>query len=187
MYTLLIFVVAALPGYVLSAFTIDRLGRKFIQVMGFVMMAIAYAVLFFVPALTTMTIPFLLIYALSYFFTEFGPNTTTFVYPAETFPVMIRSTAHGIAAACGKIGAFLGAFLFPYLLTSFHLSGAMGFAAVVSLLGLLLTIFTLPETKQRSLEDISDDYNLLELCNLAQNKQEQRKVLQNRQEKYKSA
>jgi MFS family permease len=186
-YTLLIFVVAALPGYVLSAFTIDRLGRKFIQVMGFVMMAIAYAVLFFVPALTTMTVPFLLIYALSYFFTEFGPNTTTFVYPAETFPVMIRSTAHGIAAACGKIGAFLGAFLFPYLLTSFHLSGAMGFAAVVSLLGLLLTIFTLPETKQRSLEDISDDYNLLELCNLAQNKQEQRKILQNRQEKYKSA
>ena len=174
-YTLLIFVVAALPGYIVSAFTIDRLGRKFIQVMGFAMMALAYALLFFVPSLTTITIPFLVIYAMSYFFAEFGPNTTTFVYPAETFPVMIRSSAHGIAAACGKVGAFLGAFLFPYLLTNFQLPGAMGFAAVVSLLGLLLTIFTLPETKQRSLEDISDDYTLLELSKLEQRKLEQRK------------
>lgn len=161
LYTLLIFVVAALPGYILSALTIDRLGRKWIQCMGFTMMTVAYAVLAFAPALTRYTLPFLLIYGLSYFFTEFGPNVTTFVYPAELFPVMIRTTGHGIAAALGKLGAFVGAFAFPYLLTSFHLPGAMAFAALVSLAGLVITIITLPEPNQRSLEEVSDQHGVI--------------------------
>src|SRR5947209_11056062 len=139
-YTLLIFVVAALPGYIIAALTIDRLGRKWIQWFGFGMMALAYALFALAPALSTMTIAFLLVYGLSYFFTEFGPNVTTFVYPAEVFPVMIRTTAHGIAAALGKVGAFIGAFAFPYLLSTFHLPGAIAFAAIVSITGLVLTV-----------------------------------------------
>src|SRR5207249_12135653 len=68
-------------------------------------------------------------------FTEFGPNVTTFVYPAEIFPVQVRTTAHGTSAAIGKVGAFIGAFVFPILLNNVHLSGAMGFAAIVFLAG----------------------------------------------------
>ena len=157
-YTLIIFVVAALPGYIVAAFTIDRLGRKFIQWFGFGMMALAYGLLFVAPVLTTITAAFLLVYGMSYFFTEFGPNVTTFVYPAEIFPVMVRTTGHGIAAAVGKIGAFIGAFAFPFLLTNYHLPGAMLVAALISLAGLLLTVFTLPEPNQRSLEEISDEH-----------------------------
>jgi len=161
-YTLIIFVVAAFPGYVVSVFTIDRLGRKWIQCFGFAMMTLAYGLLAVAPALTALTVPFLLVYGVSYFFTEFGPNVTTFVYPAEVFPVMVRSTAHGIAAALGKVGAFIGAFAFPYLLnSSFHLPGAMAFAAIVSLAGLVLTVFTLPETNQLSLEAISDEHKVM--------------------------
>ncbi len=159
-YTLLIFVVAALPGYIVAAFTIDRLGRKWIQCFGFAMMALAYSLLAVAPALSMITLPFLLVYGVSYFFTEFGPNVTTFVYPAEIFPVMVRTTAHGIAAAIGKVGAFIGAFAFPYLLTHYHLPGVMAVAAIISLAGLLLTLFTLPEPNQRSLEDISDEHTV---------------------------
>ena len=77
--------------------------------------------------------------------------------PAEIFPVMVRTTAHGIAAGVGKIGAFIGAFVFPFLLTNYHLPVAMGVAAVISLAGLLLTVFTLPEPNQRSLEEVSGE------------------------------
>jgi len=157
-YTLIIFVVAALPGYIVAALTIDRLGRRWIQCFGFGMMAIAYGLIAFIPAISSITIPFLLVYGLSYFFTEFGPNVTTFVYPAEVFPVMVRTTAHGIAAALGKVGAFIGAFAFPFLLTTYHLPGAMAAAAIVSLAGLVLTLFTLPEPNQRTLEEISDEH-----------------------------
>jgi MFS family permease len=159
-YTLLIFVVAALPGYILAAFTIDRLGRKWIQCVGFAMMTLTYGLIALVPAVASFTLPFLLVYGVSYFFAEFGPNVTTFVYPAEVFPVMIRTTGHGLAAALGKVGAFLGALLFPLLLSYYHLSGAMAFAAVMSLIGLVLTVFLLPEPKQRSLEDISNEHEV---------------------------
>lgn len=163
---LIIFLVAALPGYIVAALTIDKLGRKAIQCLGFAMMALTYGVLALVPTLTQIVAPFLTLYALGYFFTEFGPNVTTFVYPAEIFPVSVRSSAHGLAASLGKVGAFIGAFAFPYLLASVHLAGAMGFAAIVSILGLVLTIFTLPEPNGRSLEEISGDLHFL-------NKQEQ--------------
>lgn len=152
-YTLLIFLVAALPGYLMAALMVDRLGRKKLQLLGFAMMTLAYGALFFFPALTTITLPFLLIYGLSYFFTEFGPNVTTFAYPAEIFPVSVRSTAHGISAAVGKVGAFIGAFVFPMLLASVDLPGAMGFAAAAALTGFLLT-FVLPEPDRKSLETI---------------------------------
>ena len=160
-YTLAIFVVAALPGYIVAALTIDRLGRKWIQCVGFAMMTLAYGLLAVAPALTTITLPFLLVYGVSYFFTEFGPNVTTFVYPAEIFPVMVRSTGHGIAAALGKVGAFIGAFAFPYLLGLFNLPGAMAAAAIVSFVGLLVTIVLLPEPNQRSLEEISDEHKVM--------------------------
>ncbi|HLZ56728.1 MAG TPA: MFS transporter [Ktedonosporobacter sp.] len=161
-YTLLIFLVAALPGYIIAALTIDRLGRKTIQCFGFAMMALAYGLLAVIPGLTQVTVPFLVVYALSYFFTEFGPNVTTFVYPAEIFPVMVRSTAHGIAAALGKFGAFIGAFIFPYLLGTWGLPSAMAVSAIVSLGGLILTAVTLPEPNQRSLEEISGTHAVME-------------------------
>ena len=157
-YTLVIFVVAAFPGYIIAALTIDKLGRKWIQCVGFGMMMLAYGLLALIPALTSVALTFLLVYGLSYFFTEFGPNVTTFVYPAEIFPVMVRSTAHGIAAALGKFGAFIGAFAFPYLLSVYNLPGAMAAAALISLAGLALTFFTLPEPNGRSLEEVSGEH-----------------------------
>ena len=41
-----------------------------------------------------------------------GPNSTTFIIPAEVFPTKYRSTCHGISAASGKAGAIVGAFGF---------------------------------------------------------------------------
>ena len=50
---------------------------------------------------------FVFLYCLANFFQNFGPNTTTFVIPGEAFPTRYRSTAHGISAASGKLGAIL--------------------------------------------------------------------------------
>jgi nitrate/nitrite transporter NarK len=98
----------------------------------------------------------LIIYGLSYFFTEFGPNATTFVYPSEVFPVKVRTTGRGIAAAMGKVGGFVGVFTFPFFMSWRGLPAAEGAAAIVSVLGLIVTIFLLPETKGKGLEELSD-------------------------------
>ena len=67
----------------------------------------------------------------------------------------VRTTAHGIAAALGKLGGFFGVFLFPYLMNWRGLAAAEAAAAIASVAGLLLTVFMLPETKGKSLEQLS--------------------------------
>lgn len=152
-----IFVIAAAPGYFVAAAMMDRLGRKFIQALGFGVMAASFAALALIPGIEKQVVPFLLIYGLSYFFTEFGPNATTFVYPAELFPSKLRTTGHGIAAATGKVGGFVGVFLFPFLMKWHSLLAAESSAAIVSVLGLIVTLTMLPETKGKSLEELNED------------------------------
>lgn len=42
---------------------------------------------------------FVFLYCLTNFLQNYGPNSTTFVVPAEVFPTRYRSTAHGISGA----------------------------------------------------------------------------------------
>jgi MFS transporter, PHS family, inorganic phosphate transporter len=151
-----IFAVFAAPGYAVAALTMDKLGRKFIQIFGFGMMAAAFAAMAFVPNLEKMAVPFLIIYGLSFFFTEFGPNATTFVYPSEIFPVEQRTTGHGVASATGKLGGFVGVFLFPIFMHWHGLLAAESAAAVICVLGLIVTATMLPETKGKTLEELSE-------------------------------
>ena len=150
-----IFLVAALPGYWLAVGLMDRIGRKRIQWQGFLIMALTFAAIAAIPGVTKNAWAFLLLFGVSYFFVEFGPNETTFIYPAEVFPTSIRGAGDGISAAGGKVGAFLGALMVPHLLQLFGISGVMGVMAGVSLIGALLTLVALPEPKHRSLEDVS--------------------------------
>jgi MFS family permease len=155
---LAIFTAFAVPGYITAILLLDKTGRKRIQILGFGVMALMFVLIGAIPAVTAYALPFILLYGISYYFTQFGPNTTTFVYPAEIFPVDVRTTAHGVAAGVGKLGAFGGAFLFPDMLaSSLGIRGAEIVAGVVAAAGLLLTLFLLPEPKGRSLEDLADE------------------------------
>jgi len=151
---LAIFVVAAVPGYVLAIARLDRIGHRRLQIVGFAMMAACFLVIAIVPGMTTTVAPFLVVYGISYFFTEFGPNMTTFVLPSEIYPVRMRATGHGISASVGKLGAFIGVFLFPVLQSSLGLRGTLLLTGGVAVAGLALTL-VLPEPAGRSLDDIA--------------------------------
>ena len=155
--SLLVFAFAAFPGYLLSIFGMDRWGRKFIQMLGFGMMAASFIGIAILGDAKSIVIPFVALYCLNYFFTEFGPNTTTFVLPAEIFPASVRTTSHGISATVGKVGAAVGTFSFPLLQAHFGLPGPMWVAGVSSLVGLGLTWSLLPEPKGLDLEEASRD------------------------------
>jgi PHS family inorganic phosphate transporter-like MFS transporter len=152
-----VFLCAALPGYVLSVYGMDRWGRKTIQMLGFGVMALTFAGIALLGDAKSVLVPFVILYGLNYFFTEFGPNTTTFIYPAEIFPVRVRTTSHGIAATIGKVGAAIGTFSFPLLQSAFGLPGPMWVAAVASLIGLAITWRFLPEPNGLDLEAASRD------------------------------
>jgi PHS family inorganic phosphate transporter-like MFS transporter len=155
-WTLIIFTLFAVPGYILAFLRIDRIGHRRLQWIGFLGMALCFTLIAVVPGVTSTIAPFLLLYGISYFFTEFGPNVTTFVIPTEVFGVGERTTGHGISAGVGKLGAFLGVFLFPVVSTALGgLSGTLLFCALLGLAGVLLTR-VLPEPSGRSLDTLSE-------------------------------
>ncbi|HVC15311.1 MAG TPA: MFS transporter [Acidimicrobiales bacterium] len=153
---LIVFTVAAVPGYFLAAFTMDRIGHRRLQLIGFPLMGLAFLLIGVVPGITTAIVPFLILFGASYFFSEFGPNTTTFVLPCEVFPTSARTTGHGISAGFAKVGAFLGVYLLPIIKAHFSTAGAMRLFALFALAGTFLTLLV-PEGARRSLDDLSPE------------------------------
>ena len=99
-------VAGLIPGYWFSIYFIDRIGRKPLQIGGFLVLTIIFSIFGF----GFYTIPsggLVALICMANFFSNFGPNTTTFIVPGEVFPTRYRSTGHGISAASGKIGAII--------------------------------------------------------------------------------
>ncbi len=146
----LLFLCFAVPGYALAAKWVDTIGRKKLQYIGFVMMALCYATIAIIPSIRNHLPVFICIFGISFFFVNFGPNTTTFLIPAEIYPTSIRARAHGISAAIGKVGAFIGAFFMPFFLKHFGMDITLAFMALVSALGIITTMLV-PEMKDKYL------------------------------------
>ncbi|XWS31427.1 hypothetical protein CRYUN_Cryun23aG0074700 [Craigia yunnanensis] len=168
----LIALCSTVPGYWFTVAFIDKMGRFSIQLMGFFFMTVfmfALAIPYDHWTHKDNRIGFVIMYSLTFFFANFGPNATTFVVPAEIFPARFRSTCHGISAASGKLGAMVGAFGFLYLAQNKDKAKAdAGYPAgigvknsllllgAVNALGFLFT-FLVPESKGKSLEEMSGE------------------------------
>ncbi|KAK1666157.1 hypothetical protein QYE76_054316 [Lolium multiflorum] len=149
------------PGYWVTVALIDKMGRYLIQLLGFFMMSLFMLVMGikYEYLKESNHILFAILYALTFFFANFGPNSTTFVLPAELFPTRVRSTCHAISAASGKAGAIVAAFGVQRLTLkgdAKHMAEALIILSVTNMLGFFFT-FLVPETMGRSLEEISGE------------------------------
>ncbi|GLA43177.1 hypothetical protein AnigIFM63309_000903 [Aspergillus niger] len=146
--------VVTLMGYYAAIMFVDNklYGRKWMQIMGFLLCFIVYVVPAFHYHYYTEAAnihSFQAMYFLGSFFNQFGPNCITFLVAGEVFPTPIRATAHGISAACGKLGALLAAILFNYIdtQTKFY------FVPWWGIFGMFLTFFFLPDTTGLDLKE----------------------------------
>jgi PHS family inorganic phosphate transporter-like MFS transporter len=87
---------------------------------------------------------------------QFGVNLSTYNLPAEIFPTEVRSTFFGLAAAGGKLGAFVGSYAFGPLQKSIHIDGVYFLCAGVSLCGILVTLLLIPPPVRMAPEDVAD-------------------------------
>jgi len=149
-YQLLILALIGLPGYYVSVIFMDKLGRKLIQLQGFLFMAVLYGILaIWLDKLNSGLL--IVIYGLTYFFSNFGPNCTTFILPSETFPYEVRSTLNGFSAACGKAGAVVGSAAFAPIASSYGNGAAMGACAVCAVVGFFLTMFFVEDRRGKGM------------------------------------
>lgn len=158
---LLVQLMGTVPGYLFAVLLVERMGRKVLQYVGFVAMCIILVIIAVLDATVgSAGLQWLLLqlYAFLFFFSNFGPNTTTFIMPAEAFPTAYRALCFGIAAAAGKLGAVVGVAGLGYLSTT-HPDLKVVVVALLAFTSLLGVFSTLPaqEAGGKSLEEISGD------------------------------
>lgn len=145
--------------------TVDKYGRKPLQIIGAIGMAISMFALgtaFFLENVGTMALIFMLIYVAS-FALSWGP--VTWVLLAEIFPNKIRGAALAIAVAAQWIANYLVSWSFPmmndssYLTSNFHHGFAYWIYGTMGILAALFVWKFVPETKGKSLEEIEEFWN----------------------------
>lgn len=145
-------VLIGLPGYLLSIAVVDRVGLRKLQILGFVAIGLLFtaaaALVHFQLAPTAV----LILIGGTMFFSNFGPNATTYILPAIVYPTPVRATCHGLSAAMGKAGAALGVFTFGPLLDEYGFGVVLKSCAEVAFLGAVVTWYFIPE----SVDEVED-------------------------------
>ncbi|KAI5868543.1 phosphate permease [Durotheca rogersii] len=165
--TIILVVAGSLPGYWTAVLLIDSIGRKTLQILGFVILTITFCVLgFLYNSLSKGAL--LALYIIANYFFNFGPNTTTFIIPGECFPTRYRSSGHGLSAAMGKVGAIIAQVISLPLLTKGApnpcsgnectpwLDRLMQIFALFMLCGTFSSLLV-PETKGYTLEELAGE------------------------------
>ena len=83
-----------------------------------------------------------------------GEGPVPFAYSAEVFPLSHREVGMSWAVATNNFWAGVLSLTFPRMLIAMKPQGAFGFYAGLNIVALVLIFLFLPETKQRTLEEL---------------------------------
>ncbi len=140
------FLIIGISAGIYVMFSVDRFGRKAMQITGFAFMAILFLVLPHYYFLTGLII----IVSFLELFNSFG-GATVGIIPAEVTVTKFRGSSYGFSSMMGKIGAVIGVIAMTLLISGNNYSSAYIFLAVIMVTAILLTLL-LPETKKIKLE-----------------------------------
>ena len=107
-HALIILNLGSFVGGILMISFASRLNRVSLQKYGFLILAVIFIALgtMFITTHSEGT-PAIILYVLGQLFFNLGPNSTTYMLPAELFPTRYRASCHGLSAAAGKLGSIL--------------------------------------------------------------------------------
>ncbi|PYB69004.1 MFS transporter [Thermoplasma sp. Kam2015] len=137
-------------GDIICILLIDISGRRKMTLAGWAGMLITMALLIFLP--NTLKFGLLISFLFFAMFQGIGPGSLHMVYSPELFPTRIRATAEGWKQGLGRTAGVLTGVVFPSLPLTYELYLLL----IACLAGLLLSIAFAPETKGKSLEEISE-------------------------------
>jgi PHS family inorganic phosphate transporter-like MFS transporter len=149
----------SIPGTLLGIWQVDR-GGRWLNIYGFLVMAAAFACLAvtctIAPTGHANIIKFVLFCFIS-FALSWGPVVGCHILPPKLFPVRIRSTFSGLAAAGGKVGAIVGVFVYQPIQERWGLLAVLWLMVGLALAGWLLSVVCLPDDRLPLDQDDQDD------------------------------
>ncbi|MHC4558724.1 MAG: sugar porter family MFS transporter [Planctomycetota bacterium] len=137
-----------------AIYTVDRFGRRILMMIGAGGLAGIYAILgagyYFQSTGIHMLV--LVISAIACYAMSLAP--ITWVVISEIFPNRIRGATMSVAVSSLWIGCTVLTLTFPYLKAGLGAHGAFWLYGVICVIGFVVILMKLPETKGKSLEDI---------------------------------
>ncbi|EKV13094.1 MFS sugar transporter, putative [Penicillium digitatum] len=141
-----------------AVWTIDTFGRRGLLLFTFPQMCwtlLAAGFCFWIPTSSNAHIGLIafFIYLFDAFYSP-GEGPVPFTYSAEVFPLSHREVGMAWAVATNNFWAAVISLTFPWMLRKFTPQGAFGFYAGLNLIAFAMIFFFMPETMQRSLEEL---------------------------------
>jgi PHS family inorganic phosphate transporter-like MFS transporter len=152
----------SVPAILLSIYMLKFMTVKQLQVVGFSFIVVCFLLLggLFTTLRGAYSDALYAIYCVLLFSLSFGPNLSTFILPAQTYPKEVRATFNGVSAACGKLGAFVGVYMFGPMAEVTSYSAVMIACGIISAAGALITQFCLYPPIETVSKDSKDNDNI---------------------------
>ncbi|KJZ73324.1 hypothetical protein HIM_07328 [Hirsutella minnesotensis 3608] len=154
-----------LPGTMFGALVSDWLGPKHTLVLGVVLQAVVGFILAGVYGHIQNSIgAFVVLYGLFLALGELGPGNNIGLLASKTCATGVRGRYYGIAAAVGKIGAFVGSYVFPYIQAAAGTDEVRRsqypfyVAASLSMLTAAIALFSIPNIGQDTITQEDADF-----------------------------
>ncbi|XP_056221431.1 solute carrier family 2, facilitated glucose transporter member 11-like [Seriola aureovittata] len=152
-----------LTASILSNFLIERVGRRYLLVGGYSLMScwtVVFTVALNLQSRGVAGMPYLSMACVFSYILSFGlgPAGVTGILPAEIFDQAARPAAYMVAGSLMWISLFLVGMLFPFIVNSLGDFCFLPFLAVCLVSALFLGL-TLPETKDKTLAEITAEFH----------------------------
>ncbi len=138
-------------------FTVDRLGRKALMLLGAGGLALNFLVLGTMYYFELKGLPMLVMVVLAVATYGMSLAPVTWVILSEIFPNRMRGFAMSVATFSLWAACFVLTYTFPILNHSLKASGTFWLYSIICILGFLFIRIRLPETKGKSLEEIEHE------------------------------
>jgi len=140
-----------------AIFTVDKLGRRALMLLGAGGLAGIYAFMgaAYYFEITGWPLLLLVVIAIACYGMSLAP--VTWVVLSEIFPNRIRGAAMAVATVSLWLASFLLTYTFPLLNNAFGASGTFWLYGIISIAGFVFILKKLPETKGKSLEEIEHE------------------------------
>jgi len=137
--------------------TVDRAGRRPLMLFGAAGLAVIYTAMGFCYAHHVQGLPVLLLVLAAIACYSMSLAPVTWVVISEIFPNRIRGAAMSVAVSALWIACFILTYTFPILNAKLGPAGTFWLYAGICVLGFLYIFVKLPETKNKSLEQLERD------------------------------
>src|SRR3712207_1079144 len=155
-------VLAVVGSAVCLFFLMDRVPRRTLIIGGFIATTTCHALIvlssYLLPEGLTKAFVILFFMVMFVFCMQLALNVPVWVVISEMFPLRLRGLGMGVSILCLWVANAIIAFLFPIVVEAVGIEGAFLVFVVLGLIAIAFLKVFLPETKDRSLEELEERF-----------------------------